>query len=153
MSNHLGIYCRAEKILPVKQLVDYIKDGVFFEEIPHFGGADLNQADYFEIEYEVGRRPVQIERTASSSELFRLVIEEELERLYSYSTAKVPSSLIEHLQATCQYYSFDFAWSASEECNEMVYQLSRFVARELDGIIYDGQSYLDQDLKPIFRVS
>ena len=143
----IHVFCRSSDALSLGEVMDFIQDGVFFDDAPEIRGDNERGATSWAIDviYDAQIRPVQIS-FGEADETTSATIEELLEE---HSPAE--PALAERLRQTRQELVLHFSSDISDDCWAMLDCLEAFVARKLDGVVYASEGIYDQELQPLWR--
>lgn len=153
------VFCQSPQLVPSREITDFIRDGRYFDEPPHFEvqlnrkATDENQWKLITVHYQTDKRPVFIELNAND-QILQQEIEETIDIIRKSGQLNQQQNLVQKLTAskqvitieTVQSYLTDAAW-------EMLDCLEAYLAKRLSGIVYVlDDSFYDENLQPIYKL-
>jgi hypothetical protein len=157
MSYFIRIWCRSPRPITRMEISDFILEGEYFDEpqfTPSTNSPDA-RAESWEslvLQYEPGEKPVSFTRNAGNT-----LPREELEQLrflLEHSKISKPQQEVsQRLKELAQIISIEVNPDLPDDVWEMLNGVEAFVARKLDGIIYDPDTgFYDKNLKLFYRL-
>ena len=160
MSYFLHVFCQSVEPITASQIIEFIRDGCYFETAPEFELFPPEAATAeipwkaLVVHYQQGKRPVRLELNVDDP-LLQAEIEETMENLERWERSLAQLRLKQWLAASQQVMAIacdveglsDAAW-------EMIDCLEAFVAQGWNGIIYaPDDGFYDSQLQLIYRRS
>src|SRR6266851_487495 len=151
MSQFIRILCRSRASLSRWKIVEFINDGVFFEEPIEFVPPDqveLQRSEWSELRliYSHSRRPIIFHRNYEDD-----LVSTEVAELEEVLRSSGPDSrkIRDHLRDVVQTIAIEFAPEGlPEDVWRMLDAIESYIASELDGMIYvPGEGFYDKGLK------
>jgi len=153
----MEIFCRSDQSMTRQTIIEFIRDGVYFDDPPHFTPPAGSEAaasaswSFLEIRYQPDKRPVQISHYSDGQE-YTESIQEAVDRLRAGGLAVECQGLRAHLQASRQMFVVEVGFlEVPAECWEMVDGVEAFMATTLDGIISAPEGFYNQQLQLICK--
>lgn len=158
MSYYLRVICKSDSSPPARQLIDFINEGVYFDDPPtieRFGGVDQSNLDAWDklvIHYDQGKRPVILENTGPSS-LLDQEIQELRMALHNFAIDEPIQRVGDHLDGTRRIIALEIdRVGATNDAWAMIDCLQSFIAGNYQGIVYaPDDGYYDPSLQPLIK--
>lgn len=154
MSTFIRIFCQSTQTVTRREIAQFIEDGVYFDK-PLFElsvedlAIDAEDWKWLSVHYQEGKRPIQFARNVDDKSLR----EEIKEILDEWNPSNLPQDIINKLTASYQVIAADIdSVELTEDAWFMLDALEHHLARNLDGIIYDGNGFYDENLKLIHEL-
>jgi hypothetical protein len=133
MAYFLKVFCRASSRVPLSEVRDFVRDGVYFDPPPDLISKAVEGADgeswQLEILYDASKRPIVVSNDTSD----RLLAIEKEEVLDLENADAVRQRIIEAQQILAIEINRD---SLSEDAWVLCDCLQSFIASKFDGLIY-----------------
>jgi hypothetical protein len=159
MSYFLRVLCQSPQLVPSNEIIDFIRDGWYFDEPPHFEvqpsaeAQDETHWKFITVHYQEDKRPVRIELNLND-QLLQQEIEETIEVIRKSGKLNQQQNLIEKLAASKQIIAIEIDHSGlTDAAWEMLDCLEAYLAKELSGIVYaPDDGFYDENLQPIYKL-
>ncbi len=160
MSYFLRVFCKSSELLPSKEILDFIQNGYFFDEMPRFefqnGAVNTSQSDWqsIKVHYQNGKHPITIERNVND-QLLRQEIKEIIESLALSHLSNKQAEIIHHLSNSKQVIAIEIDPIGLIDAGwEMLDCLEARLASTLSGIVYaPDEGFYDEKLQPIWQLN
>jgi hypothetical protein len=159
MSYFLRVFCQSPQLLSSNEITDFIRDGWYFDEPPHFEVQPSAEAEdethwkFINVHYQTNKRPVRIELNVND-QLLASEIEETIEVIRKSGKLNQQQNLVEKLAASKQIIAIEIDHSGlTDAVWEMLDSLEAYLAKKLSGIVYAPEDgFYDENLQPIYKL-
>ena len=159
MSYFLRVFCQSPQLLPSNEITDFIRDGWYFDEPPHFEVQSSAEADdethwkLITVHYQTDKRPVRIELNVND-QLLASEIEGTIEVIRKSGQLNQQQNLVEKLAASQQVIAIEIDYlGLTDAAWEMLDCLEAYLAKKLSGIVYaPDDGFYDEALQPIYKL-
>jgi hypothetical protein len=153
MSKSVSIFCKDSDNLTSKQIIEFIKDGCYFEEEPKFSCPDENRII---IQYDLNLRPIIIESFISLEaveEMKHETNEHVLARLEHSDLdykEELKNTILLEIIASKVIVLIEFSdGELSEDCWDMMASVESFIAKNNNGLIIAEEGVYNSSLQKI----
>ena len=154
MSYTLRIFCKKNNCVSPMELIEFIKDGYFFNEQPDFKVESKNDFDYrLTIIYDKEKTPVIITGAINNKEGMEDI--SEIKFVLNISKkSKMKEDISEMIESVKFMYSIEIVQEQiSEDCWEMLDSTEAMLMRKCDGILFSPENeFFDVTLKRIYKL-
>ena len=151
MGRSILIFCQNENKISFQEIIQFIRDGIYFEEDPEFGIHE----DYIIIQYDSNFKPIVI-REINNSKLVEDIKTERYEEIVEISSSMsicdkgTRDMILSSILMSKDIYRIEFSYDdLSEECWAMKACVESFLATEKNGIILANEGVYDSNVKLI----
>jgi hypothetical protein len=153
MSKSVLIFCKNSGNFTSEEVIEFIKDGCYFEEDPKFSCPDENQII---IQYDLNFRPIIIESVLNSEtieEMKHETCENILSQILQASSAckeELKNTIVSELIMSKAIFLIDFSdGELSEDCWDMMASVESFIAKKNNGLIIAEEGVYNSNLEKI----
>ncbi len=153
MSYFLRVLCQSDSRFTVRTISDFLRDGQYFETMPHVEAVPSqaldSQFERIDVVYDGRKRPIIITSTVGKD------LTEELSELTEMARrAGISSSILQHITSTRQIVAIEVDRDhLTEEAWRFCDCLEAFIASELKGIVFAPEDgFYDKRLQLMQRV-
>lgn len=159
MSYFLRVFCQSDQPIDSSEILDFIVDGCYFDETPHFEvdksseGDSLTPWKSLTVHYQTGKRPITISRNVNDFFLDSEV-KETIEIIELSSKSHLPPDLVNKLAASKQVIALEIdPVGLTDDGWAMLDCLEAYLASRLSGIIYaPDDGFYDPKLQPLYKL-
>ncbi len=159
MSYFLRVFCQSSQLVPSSEIIDFIRDGWYFDEPPKFEVQPSAEAEdethwkFITVHYQTNKRPVRIELNLND-EFLQQEIEETIEVIRKSGQLNQQQNLVEKFAVSKQVITIEIDYSGlTDAAWEMLDCLEDYLAKKLSGIVYAPEDgFYDANLQPIYKL-
>lgn len=158
MSLHIQIFCRSDRTLTRREIIQFILNGALIDKTPAFrpptNSPEAPEPVWGQLELQPAPHdpsgsspaPLLIERIVEKSEVDPYV-EEGLSAATKIKTQSNRTRVEELIRATKQVFHIDLTSNPQEDVWEAIDAVEMLIARELDGVIQADEGFYDARLR------
>lgn len=159
MSYVLRVFCQSPQPISSSEITDFIRDGYFFEQPPHFQvqpnpeAVNENHWKSISIQYQTDKRFILLELNLNDPVL-QAEIKETINIINQSEPFNQPQDLVQRLTTTQQVIAIDIDSQGLTDAGwEMLDCLEAYLAKRLSGIIYAPEDgFYNDQLQPIYHL-
>ena len=151
MSLHVQIFCRSDRSLTRREIIQFILTGALIDETPSFkpspNSPEAAEPVWRSLQLQpAASAPLLIERIVEKPEIDAYV-EEGLAAAAKIATETNKKTVEEVVRGAKQVFHIDLSSNPSEDVWEAIDAVEMLIARELDGLIQADEGFYDAQLR------